>query len=93
MVNLRFDWDEEKNQANIRNHEGVSFEEAKTSFYDPNARIIHDPDHSLDEERYVLLGLSQKMRLLVVCHCYKENEEVIRLFSARKAETKELKQY
>ena len=63
----------------------VSFEEAQTVLYDPNGKIISDPDHSIEEDRFIILGLSSKLRLLVVCHCYKENDETIRLFSARKA--------
>ena len=62
-------WDEKKNQKNIKDHK-VSFQEAKTVFYDQNAKIIHDPDHSMDEDRFIILGISRLMKLLVVCHCY-----------------------
>jgi uncharacterized DUF497 family protein len=93
MTAIHFEWDEGKNQTNIREHEGISFVEAKTVFFDPNARVIYDPDHSIDEDRYVILGLSNAMRLLIVCHCYRENDEIIRIFSARKAGPKEIKQY
>jgi uncharacterized DUF497 family protein len=92
MGDVKIVWDEGKNKKNIADH-GVSFEEAKTIFYDPNARLIHDPDHSADEERFIILGISKKMHLLVVCHCYRENDTVIRLISARKATAKEKRQY
>jgi uncharacterized DUF497 family protein len=92
MDDVKIVWDEAKNQRNIITH-GVAFDEAETVFYDPNAKIIYDPDHSQEEERFIILGLSKKLHLLVVCHCYKENDKIIRLFSARKATTKERKQY
>lgn len=72
---------------------GISFEEAKTAFWDLNARIIHDPDHSEDEDRFILLGMSHTMNILIVCHCYKEPNEVIRIISARKASKNEVKNY
>jgi uncharacterized DUF497 family protein len=90
MVDLEFIWDEDKNQKNIRNH-NISFDEAKTVFFDPNARVIYDPDHSKEEGRFILLGLSKLLNLLIVCHCYKEQEEKIRIFSARKATKTEQK--
>lgn len=89
---MEFIWDEEKAEANIKKH-GVHFEEAITVFDDPEAIRIFDPDHSDDEDRFVLLGLSRLLRLLVVCHCYRENDSVIRIFSARKATKKETRQY
>jgi len=73
--------------------ERILFEEAKSVFYDKNARLIHDPDHSTEEERYILLGLSEKFRLLTACHCYREDERVIRIISARKAGKKEKREY
>ena len=85
-------WDEKKNQKNIKEHK-VSFQEAETVFYDPNAKIIHDPDHSVEEDRFIILGISKLLKLLVVCHCYRENDEEIRIFSARKATKKEKKEY
>ena len=85
-------WDEKKNQKNIKEHK-VSFQEAETVFYDPNAKIIHDPDHSVEEDRFIILGISKLLKLLVVCHCYKENDDEIRIFSARKATKKEKKEY
>jgi len=89
---LDFIWDEDKNRKNIASH-NISFEEAKTAFYDPNAKIIYDPDHSKDEDRFVILGLSKFLNLLVVCHCFRENDKIIRIISARKATAKERKQY
>jgi uncharacterized protein len=92
MSTLRFEWDEKKDAANRRKH-GVSFTEAKTAFLDDNARVIPDPEHSEDEERFVLLGLSISLRVLVVCHCYRQSGEVIRIISARKADRDEIEQY
>ncbi|GHV09732.1 hypothetical protein FACS189485_22550 [Spirochaetia bacterium] len=85
-------WDPDKEKINISKHK-VSFEEAKSVFFDPNAKIIHDPDHSIEEERFIILGLSKKLNLLVVCHCYKENEDIIRIITARKATKQETDQY
>lgn len=89
---MNFEWDENKARANLKKH-GVSFEEAQTVFYDENALLINDPDHSEDEERFIILGLSAGTRLLVVCHCYRESETVIRIISARKATRKETQFY
>jgi len=89
---MKIIWDENKNRDNIRKHH-VSFEEAETVFYDPNGKLIADPDHSDDEERFIILGLSKILRLLVVCHCYRENDETIRIITARKATNKEKKHY
>lgn len=71
----------------------VSFEEAQTVFYDADAVVIDDPDHSETEERFIILGFSVKAKLLVVCHCYRESDSVIRIISARKATAKESRQY
>ena len=92
MKDIRFEWDSSKNKTNIIKH-GVSFEEARTVFSDPNALVIHDPDHSASEERFVILGLSTSLRMLVVCHCYRRNDEVIRIISARKATKAETAKY
>ena len=92
MAEIRFEWDEAKNNSNKRKHQ-ISFEEAKTVFYDPNALLIHDPDHSSDEDRFILLGLSRKLKFLVVCHCYRESSDVIRIISARKANKAEILTY
>jgi|HubBroStandDraft_1064217.scaffolds.fasta_scaffold29436_3 uncharacterized DUF497 family protein len=92
MSSLRFEWDEKKNASNWRRHR-VSFDEARTAFLDDNARVIPDPDHSQREERFVLIGLSISLRILVVCHCYRGSDEVIRIISARRADRDEIKQY
>jgi hypothetical protein len=92
MKTISFEWDKKKAESNLDKH-GISFEEAKTAFWDPNARIIHDPDHSEDEDRFILLGMSHTMNILIVCHCYKEPNEVIRIISARKASKNEIKNY
>ena len=92
MSGLQFKWDENKNRKNKREH-GVTFEEAQTVFLDENAIRFFDPDHSEEEDRFIMLGISFKLRVLVVCHCYRENDEVIRLISARKADKEECKDY
>lgn len=92
MGTLRFEWDEHKNQINQHKH-GVSFNEAKTVFYDDNALIIDDPEHSEQEDRFIILGHSSKPNLLVVCHCYRESDAIIRIISARKATKNESKYY
>ena len=88
MDDLRFEWDEDKSRGNIKKH-GVSFEEAQTVFLDENAVRFFDPDHSQDEERFIMLGMSFKLRVLVVCHCYRKNDTVVRIISARKADKHE----
>ncbi len=92
MSELRFEWDLRKHAANQRKH-GVSFDEASTVFSDERALLIDDPDHSDTEDRFIILGLSSSLRTLVVCHCYREAESVIRLISARKANRKERGEY
>lgn len=87
---LRFEWDDHKATANLKKH-GISFDEAKSAFYDERAKLIDDPDHSEDEDRFILLGLSHSLRVVVVCHCYRGNGDVIRIISARKATTRESK--
>ena len=89
---LKFEWDLKKAATNLRKH-GVGFEDARTVFADENAKLIDDPDHSEDEDRFVLLGLSSSLRLLVVCHCYRSAGNVIRIISARKAEGHERNSY
>lgn len=91
VANLRFDWDARKNAANKRKH-GVSFEDARTVFYDDRALLIEDPDED-EEDRFVLLGISAALRMLVVCHCYREKDSLIRIISARKADRKERQDY
>ena len=92
MDSIKFIWDKDKAEANSRKH-GVSFIEAETVFYDPNARMIFDPDHSEEEDRFILLGCSSHLRILVVVHCYREEDAVIRVISARKANRNEQRQY
>lgn len=89
---MGFEWDDKKNKSNIAKHH-VSFDEAQTVFFDPNARIIDDPEHSVSEERFIILGLSKTPKLLVVCHCYRASDEIIRIISARRATSNETKQY
>ncbi len=92
MSTLRFEWDERKAEVNAKKH-GVRFEEARSVFVDERAKLIDDPDHSADEDRFVLLGLSGALRLLLVCHCYRVDGNVIRIISARKASAKESRSY
>ena len=92
MADLQFVWDERKSAANAHKH-GVTFAEAETVFLDEEALLIADPDHSNDEDRFVLLGLSARLRTLVVCHCYREEDFVIRIISARKADRRERVRY
>ena len=92
MTTLRFEWDERKALANERKH-GVSFDEARSAFFDERARLIDDTEHSENEERFILMGLSSSLRLLLVCHCYRSKANVIRIISARKATARESKSY
>ena len=92
MKDITFEWDELKNRANIQKH-GISFKEAKTVFFDDFALLIADPDHSETEDRFVLLELSVKLRLLLVCHCFEADDDLIRIISYRKASRKEMLLY
>jgi hypothetical protein len=92
MDTIRFEWDRRKSLENKRKH-GVSFEEAQTIFWDENAIQYYDPDHSKDEDRFIMLGMSFLLRVLVVCHCYKAKDSVIRIISARKADSDEKNAY
>ena len=92
MIGMRFEWDEAKNRENMRKH-GLSFEEAQTVFLDENAIRFFDPDHSQNEDRFIMLGMSFRLRVLVVCHCYRKGGSVIRIISARKADKKETSSY
>jgi hypothetical protein len=87
-----YNWDIDKNRINQKKH-GVSFEEAKSVFYDAKAIQFWDDDHSEQEDRFLLLGKSYKMRILLIVHCYREEESVIRIISARKATKNESQQY
>lgn len=92
MSELRFEWDRAKDKENIRKH-GVAFAEAQTAFFDEKAVRYIDPDDSGDEDRFILLGMSVKLRVLVVCHCFRDGDSVIRIISARKASKSESKDY
>lgn len=92
MEMIHFEWDPQKDLTNQKKH-GVSFTEASTVFEDEDALVISDPEHSEDEERFVILGFSLQANLLVVCHCYRASESVIRIISARKATKNESRQY
>jgi hypothetical protein len=92
MDGITFLWDKKKSKTNLEKH-GVSFDEAKTVFSDEYGRLIPDPDHSESEDRFILLGFSHQIRLLLVTHCYREDGGVIRIISARKAGRIESKQY
>ena len=92
MNNLHFVWDDQKAAANYRKH-GISFEEAQSVFADEYARLRYDPDHSQDEDRFILLGMSRALRILVVCHCHRKDKAAIRIISARKATRNERRQY
>ncbi len=92
MPEVRFEWDEKKHILNKRKH-GVSFDEAQTIFADENGLLLDDPDHSHDEDRFILLGLSSTPRLLVVSHTYLKDDAIIRIISGRKATRSEQKQY
>ncbi len=85
---MQFVWDEAKSAANSKKH-NISFLEAQTVFEDPQALRIYDPDHSEEEDRFLLLGMSSTLRILVVCHCYRESDAQIRIISARKATRRE----
>jgi hypothetical protein len=92
MTGMSFNWDERKNRENKRKHK-VSFEEAQTVFFDENAIRYYDPDHSVEEDRFLMLGISFALRVLVVCHCYRADDSVIRIISARKADKYEQADY
>ena len=92
MEDVRFEWDPAKSATNLRKH-GVSFDDAQSAFADESARLIDDPDHSTDEDRFLLMGLASSLRILVVAHCYREAGGVIRIISARRATREEQRFY
>ncbi len=92
MNKLQFEWNKDKARANVKKH-GISFEEARSTFYDENAIQFYDPDHSDEENRFILLGLSLKPQVVVVSHCFRDSEEVIRIISARQADKDEERDY
>jgi uncharacterized DUF497 family protein len=89
---MEFSWDLDKNEQNKKKHK-VSFEEASSVFYDPLAKLTSDPDHSHEEDRLILIGHSQKNRLLFVVHVYRESDQIIRIISARRATKREQKYF
>ena len=92
MREIKFEWDENKNQINRKKH-GIDFQEAKTVFYDDDAIVFDDPEHSLEEERFLILGISEYEKLCIVSHCYRVEDDIIRIISARKATGSETKTY
>lgn len=92
MKSINFEWDEFKNQINQRKH-GIDFEEAKTVFYDDNAILFDGPEHSIEEERFLILGISKHENLCIVSHCYRFGDNIIRIISARKATKNEIRTY
>jgi len=92
MKSLEFEWDKKKDNTNKKKH-GVSFNEARTTFYDEYAIQFFDPEHSEDEDRFILLGTSFNSNTLVISHCFREQETIIRIISARKADKDEEKFY
>ena len=92
MKDINFEWDENKNKTNQKKH-GINFEEAKTIFYDDNAILFDDPEHSIEEERFLILGISKYENLCIVSHCYRSGDNMIRIISARKATKNEVKTY
>ena len=92
IENQFFDWDKSKNLANISKH-GIPFKLAATVFSDPEAVLLDDNKHSYDEERFITIGICKNLNLLMVCHCYRDNDKVIRIISARKANSIEAKIY
>lgn len=92
MKSITFEWDPVKAQSNVKKH-GITFEEAKTVFDDDFARLLHDPDHSEEEERFILLGMSYTLKILTVVHCYRDHDGVIRIISARESTKNEARQY
>lgn len=92
MEEIEFEWDSKKAKGNFKKH-GISFDDAKAAFYDEAAIVFHDPDHSTDEDRFILLGLSIRAGVLIVCHCVKDEQSVVRIISARAADKQEESNY
>ena len=92
MDMIRFEWDERKNRINLSKH-GISFEEAQTVFYDENAIMFDDPDHSVEEERFLIIGITSHENICIVSHCYRGQDDTIRIISARKATKNEIRTY
>lgn len=92
MNEIQFEWDDNKNSINIKKHK-ISFEEASTVFYDENAIVFDDPEHSQDEDRFLIIGVSTSRKICIVSHCYRDDDNIIRLISAREAEKSEQQVY
>ena len=92
MTGISFEWDKSKDRANLKKHD-VTFEEAQTVFFDELGLFMEDPDHSDEEDRFLLLGMSSALRVILVCHCFRKEDEIIRIISARKANKLEREQY
>lgn len=92
MKYINFEWDENKNQINRTKH-GIDFEEAATVFYDDNAILFDDPEHSMEEEQFLILGITKLEKLCIVSHCYREDDNIIRIISARRATKSETRTY
>jgi uncharacterized protein len=92
MPDIEFSWNTKKAEINLKKHK-VSFDEAVTVFYDEFATEYFDDTHSDDEDRFLMLGLSSKLRILIVCHCLRDSNNMIRIISARKATKNESKYY
>ena len=92
MITISFEWDNNKERQNIKKH-GISFTEAATVFEDENAVLFDDPEHSGEEQRFLLLGMSETTKICIVCHCLRAEDTVIRIISARKAAKKEEETY
>jgi len=92
MRDVRYEWDPRKSRSNKAKH-GVSFEEARTAFLDEHARVIPDVEHSEEEDRFILMGMSIELRVLIVCHCYRASDQLVRIISARRADASERRQY
>lgn len=92
MEMINFEWDEDKNTINKKKH-GLSFEEAKEVFFDDNAVLFDDPDHSVGEERFLIIGMVESQKICIVSHCYRDNDDIIRIISAREATKNEKKTY
>lgn len=89
---ISFEWHEAKDRANQKKH-GISFEEAKSVFFDEYAVQFYDEGHSVEENRFIMLGMSSESRILIVCHCERERGETIRIISARRATKNERRFY
>lgn len=92
MNEISFEWDNLKNRINMMKHK-ISFEEAQTVFYDQNAIVFDDPDHSANEERFLIIGIGRKAHVCIVSHCYRDKDKTIRIISARKATKREIEKY